>query len=176
MPKARLAVVSFGFVLLLSAPCASLAEKAAAVPDAPVPAQILSAKKVFIANSGCMLDLNMVSGDQKRCYNQFYADIQAWGHYQTVVSPADADLVLQFGITYIPRQFGADVIPFPSFRLTLLDPKTNMTLWVMDEFLVDKPGLSVIREKNRDKAFNEAINRIVGDLKALAAQPATASK
>jgi len=33
----------------------------------------------------------------------------------------------------------------------------------------------MIREKNRDKAFDEAINRVVDDLKALTAQPAPAN-
>lgn len=176
MLKARRTAMSLGFVLLLSAPCGLLAEKAAEIPNAPVPTQILTAKKVFITNAGGLADLDLVSGGQRRCYNQFYADIQAWGHYQLVASPAEADLVLQISITYIPRQIGADVVPFPSFRLALLDPKTDVTLWVMDEFFVDKPSLSMIREKNRDKAFNNAIEQLVDDLKALVAQPVTAAK
>jgi hypothetical protein len=148
----------------------------AQAPAAPLPSQILTAKKVFISNAGGLLDLNMVSGDPRRDYNQFYAAIQAWGRYELVASPADADLVLQISIIYIPRQTGTDVVPFPSFRLALLDPKTNIALWVLDEFLVDRPGLGMIREKNRDKAFDAAINKLVSDLKALSAQPEAAAK
>jgi hypothetical protein len=172
MLKIRLAVVSLGMAMsLLSLP----ALQAQATKPAPLPSQILTAKKVFISNAGGLLDLKMVSGDRRRDYNQFYAAIQAWGRYELVASPADADLVLQISIIYIPREMGTEVVPFPSFRLALIDPKTNIALWVLDEFLVDRPGLAMIREKNRDKAFDEAINRVVDDLKALTAQPAPAN-
>jgi hypothetical protein len=143
---------------------------------APLPSQILTAKKVFISNAGGLLDLNIVSGDRRRDYNQFYAAIRAWGRYELVASPAEADLVLQIGIIYIPRQMSAETTPFPSFRLALLDPKTNISLWVLDEFLVDKPSLGLILKKNRDKVFDQAIDRLVDDLKALSAPPPPAAK
>jgi hypothetical protein len=148
----------------------------AQAPGAPIPSQILTAKKVFISNGGGLFDLDLVSGDPRRDYNQFYAAIHSWGRYDLVASPAEADLVLQISIIYIPRQFGTDVTPFPSFRLAMLDPKTNIALWVIDEFLVDRPGFGMIREKNRDKAFDAAIVRLVGDLKDLTAPPAPAAK
>lgn len=175
MLKVRLAVLSFGIATLLQL-VPALEAQAVEVPTAPIPSQILSAKKVFISNAGGLLDLNTVSGDRRREYNQFYAAVQASGRYELVASPADADLVLQISIIYIPRQFGDQDVPFPTFRLALVDPKTNIALWVLDEFIVDKPGLSMIREKNRDKAFDNAINRVVDDLKALTVQPAAAAK
>jgi len=168
MLKVRLAVASLGLAMVSSA---VMQAQTQAAPTAPIPSQILTAKKVFISNAGGLLDLNTVSGDSKRDYNQFYAAIQNWGNYQLVGSPAEADLVLQISIIYIPRQIGADVTPFPSFRLAVLDPKTNIALWVMDEFLVDRPSMGMIREKNRDKAFDDAIAKLVSDLKALTAQP-----
>jgi hypothetical protein len=173
MLRVKLAEI-LGFVTILSAVFVTQAQTVAP-PAAPLPSQILTAKKVFISNAGGLLDLNIVSGSPRRDYNQFYAAIQALGRYNLVASPADADLVLQISIVYIPRQIGTEVTPFPSFRLALLDPKTNIALWAMDEFLVDKPGLSMIREKNRDKAFDEAINKLVSDLNALTAQPADAT-
>ena len=132
---------------------------------------MLTAKKVFISNAGGLLDLNTVSGDPKRAYNQFYAAMQTWGHYALVGSPSEADLVVQISIIYLPRQIGAETTPFPSFRVALLDPKSNVTLWVLDEYLVDKPNLSLIFKKNRDKVFDEAIDKLVTDLKALTAVP-----
>jgi hypothetical protein len=141
----------------------------AETPSAPLPSQILTAKKVFISNAGGLLDLNIVSGDPKRDYNQFYAAMQTWGHYSLVGSPAEADLVVQISIIYIPRQNFTE--PFPSFRVALLDPKSNVTLWVLDEFLVDKPSFSMILKKNRDKVFDEAIEKLVSDLKSLTAVP-----
>jgi hypothetical protein len=175
MLKVRLVAASLGIAIMLTAVPALLAQSAEA-PAAPLPSQIATAKKVFISNAGGLFDLNMVSGDRRRDYNQFYAAIQAWGRYELVSTPGDADLVLQISIVYIPRQIGTDVVPFPSFRLALLDPKTSIPLWVMDEFLVDRPGLSMIREKNRDKAFDEAINKLVGDLKELTASHSAVPK
>jgi hypothetical protein len=173
MLKSRLAVAFLGMAMISSA---VLQAHAKVVSAAPIPSQILMAKKVFISNAGGLFDLNIVSGDRMRVYNQFYAAILDWGRYVPVASPAEADLVMQISIVYIPRQFGDQVVPFPSFRLALLDPKTNIALWVIDEFLVDKPGFGMIREKNRDKAFDQAIDKLVDDLKALVAQPAVTPK
>ena len=114
--------------------------------------------------------LAVVTGDPRRDYNEFYAAMQTWGHYSLVGSPAEADLVIQISIIYIPRQNFTE--PFPFFRVALLDPKSNVTLWVLDEFLVDKPNFSMILKKNRDKVFDEAINKLVNDLKVLTAAPA----
>ncbi|MGB8258971.1 MAG: hypothetical protein WCE75_01410 [Terracidiphilus sp.] len=165
-----------GFALMLSASACVRAQSAKSTPPAPLPSQIATAKRVFISNAGGLLDLNMVSGDRRREYNQFYAAIKAWGHYELVGSPAEADLVLQIGIVYIPRQLGAETTPFPTFRLALLDPKTNIALWVLDEYLVDRPGFGLILKKNRDKVFDEAIGKIVDDMRELTAPAAETAK
>jgi hypothetical protein len=165
MLKARFACLALAtLILLLFVPVLN-----AESPSAPLPSQILTARKVFISNAGGLLDLNIVSGDPKRDYNQFYAAMQTWGHYSLVGSPAEADLVVQISIIYIPRLNFTE--PFPSFRVALLDPKSNVTFWVLDEFLVDKPTFSMILKKNRDKVFDEAIEKLVSDLKALTAVP-----
>jgi hypothetical protein len=170
MLKLRLACLSLATLLLL------VPALTAQTPAAPLPSQILTAKKVFISNAGGLLDLNIVSGDPRRDYNEFYAAMQTWGHYSLVGSPAEADLVVQISIIYIPRQSGNETVPFPSFRVALLDPKSNVTLWVLDEFLVDKPNLGLIFKKNRDKVFDEAIEKLVSDLKALTAMPGDPAK
>ncbi|MGA2849711.1 MAG: hypothetical protein ABSE46_12005 [Terracidiphilus sp.] len=172
MLKVRLAYLSLVTLILLSFVPALTAQ----TPAARLPSQILTAKKVFISNAGGLLDLNTVSGDPRRAYNQFYAAMQAWGHYSLVGSPAEADLIAQISIIYIPRQIGAEAVPFPSFRVALLDTKSNVTLWVLDEYLVEKPNLSLIFKKNRDKVFDEAIEKLVSDLKALTTVPADPGK
>ena len=70
------------------------AEQSKQVPPAPVPPQILSAKKVFIANAGGEQPAEdaQYSGDSDRAYNQFYAAMRTWGRYELVASPAEADL------------------------------------------------------------------------------------
>ena len=48
----------------------------------PIPAQILAAKKVFVANAGGdepPADDAQFSGDSDRAYNQFYAAMKTWG-------------------------------------------------------------------------------------------------
>jgi hypothetical protein len=47
---------------------------------------------------------------------------------------------------------------------------------VLDEYLVEKPNLSLIFKKNRDKVFDEAIEKLVSDLKALTTVPADPGK
>ena len=63
---------------------------------APIPAQIGAARKVFIANDGADLAGQAVfkrAGEPEAAYNHFYAAMQAWGRYELVSTPADADLV-----------------------------------------------------------------------------------
>lgn len=172
MLKVRLAAVSFGIAMMLPASAFLLAQTAGKGPVAPLPSQIFTAKKVFIANGGGGFDKEIWSGDPSRTYNEFYGAIKSWGHYEIVGTPADSDLVLQISIASSPRISGGEVAPWFQARVTLLDPKTNVLLWASDEFIPEKPGIGLILKRNRDKEFSEAIGRIVTDLKALTAQPA----
>ena len=172
MLKFKLAVVYLGVAMMLSWVPAFQAQ----TPAAPLPSQILTAKNAFIANAGGLLEPKAVSGDPRRDYNQFYAAMQAWGRYSLVASPAEADLVVQISIIYLPIETVVENGPVPTFRVALLDPKTNATLWVLDEPIVDKPSLSLILKKNRDKLFDAAIDKLVSDLKVLTAAPVDAVK
>ena len=175
MLKPRLAVISLGIVMMLPAPASLLAQTVSNTQVAPLPSQILTAKKVFIANGGGGFDREIWSGDPSRTYNEFYAAIKSWGHYEIVGAPADADLVFQIGIASSPRIAGGEVFPWFQARLVLLDPKSNVLLWARDEFIPEKPGLGMILKKNRDKEFSDAIGRIVADLKTLTSQPPAAN-
>jgi hypothetical protein len=172
MLKVRLAAASLGIGLLLTASATLLAQTSSKATVAPPPSQILTAKKVFIANGGGGFDKEIWNGDPSRTYNEFYGAIKSWGHYEIVGTPADADLVLQISIASSPRISGGEVFPWFQARLELLDPKTNVLLWASDEFIPEKPGLGMILKKNRDKEFSEAIGRIITNLKTLTGQPA----
>ncbi|MGA3080515.1 MAG: hypothetical protein ABSD44_03925 [Terracidiphilus sp.] len=176
MLKTRLAVLSLGIAMLLPTSLALLAEKPNESPAAPLPSQILTAKKVFIANGGGGFDKEMWSGEPSRTYNEFYGAIKAWGHYDLVGTPAEADLVLQISITSSARILGQAVVPWFQVRLALLDPKTNTLLWALDEFIPEKPGLGMMFKGKRDKEFDDGVDRIVGSLKALTALPAADAK
>jgi hypothetical protein len=151
------------------------------VPPAPVPPQILSAKKVFIANAGGeqpWFDDAQFSGTPDRAYDQFYAAIKTWGRYELTTNPQDADLLFEIQFMCPPalgaaNQPGESLAgrPFdPQFRLVIREAKTNSLLWAFSE----RAQWAVLRG-NRDKNFDQALNRIVSDVEALAGSSTVAA-
>ena len=128
---------------------------------APVPEQIIAGKKAFIANAGqdiSPFEPKYYSGGPERSYDEFYALMKGWGRYDLVSAPSDADLVLQIHLS-----FSAVAQPYdPQFRLTILDPKTHVVLWVFTEH-IETAG----RLNNRDKNFELAMAKLVDDVKRL---------
>jgi hypothetical protein len=132
---------------------------------APIPAQIITAKKVFVSNAGEERnpsgDLSF-SGGPDRSYNQFYAAMKSWGQYDLTATPADADLVLEIRLTaVISSGF------YYQLRLVILDPKTRTILWTFVEHAVGAG-----RQKTRDDSLDRAMTILVGDLKKLVAPTA----
>jgi hypothetical protein len=150
------------------------------IAPAPIPTQILAAKKVFIANAGgddSPYPDPLFSGGADRSYNQFYAAIKAAGRYELVGSPAEADLLfeIQFWVpTAEPaanRGESIATVAFdPQFRLAIRDPKTNALLWAFTEHVQ-----WAILQGNRDKNFDQAAARIVADVQGLTARSAVAA-
>lgn len=146
---------------------------------APVPIQIVTARKVFIAYAGQEDNLTVptYNGGPDRTYNQFYAVVKGWGRYQPVASPADADLILQIAFinpiaevkVYGP---GGDFstqgssVNDPQFRLLILDPKSNVLLWSLSRHIRGAKSFA-----DREKNFDEAMDYILDDLKRLVRQP-----
>jgi hypothetical protein len=162
MFKVRLAVATLGLVMMLPAP-SLFAQAANIAPAAPLPSQILTAKKVFIANIGEDSDLRIWGGGQNRTYNEFYAALKSCGRYELVTAPADSDLIAEVEAV-------SDSVEW-HFKLVLLDPKTQTPLWTIYE-PIKRAGL----QKNRDKNNSDTINKLVSDLTELTAVPANASK
>lgn len=147
------------------------AQQSKPVPAAPVPAQILAAKKVFIANGGgdeMTGDDQRFSGGPDRAYNEFYAAMKSWGRFEMVNSPSDADLLLEI------RQYVSAVTPsgrgtssfIPQFQLNIRDAKTNTLLW----------GFNVhshfgIGQADSDRNFSSAVGRLATDLRILVTPP-----
>jgi hypothetical protein len=153
-------------------------------PPAPKPAQILAAKKVFVANGGGDEPFSedpLFSGGPDRAYNQFYAAVKTSGQYELVASPSDADLLIEirFSFSNLPRErnetrteniFGDD--PYDSlFRLEIRDPKTNALLWAFTEHVQ-----WAILQGNRDKNFDQALSRVVNDVQGLSVSAAALNK
>jgi hypothetical protein len=134
--------------------------------SAPVPAQVTNAKKVFIANPGGSSEMYLdgFGGGPDLAYVRFYNAVQAWGHYQIVASPAEADIVL--AIRFETLRNGAGIVP--RLQLQILDPKTGVALWA----LVEYPGIAV-RQATADKNFDEGMARLVTDFENLGATVTT---
>jgi hypothetical protein len=148
-------MVCLGFAMLLVTVPALLAQTVAA----PLPSQIVTAKKIFISNTGGGFDSSAWSGGPDRIYNEFYAAMKSWGRYEFVSAPGDADLVLDVNVI-------RDSVVW-QFKLEILDPKTRIVLWTQYE-----PIKVTVSQKTRDKNFDDTINKLVTDLKTLTAQPA----
>jgi hypothetical protein len=133
------------------------AQKTPDVPPAPVPIQILTAKKIFITNG----DSDPVQGIPSLAYGEFYASLKSLGIYELVQTPADADVVLEV----------RHEIVFPTqevfvLRLAILDSKTGILLCRITEHV--EPWA---REATGRKNFDEAMTNLVSDLNKLIISP-----
>ena len=140
----------------------SRAEQFKAPATAPVPPQIPAAHSVFIANGGgesldTVIDQTVFNGGPDRPYNEFYAAMKGSGHYQIADSPAAADLV--FEISWNLSDTGLKLPVLGQLRLLVIDPKTNVTLWILTEY-VRGAILLGNRDKNFDYAMTSIVNRI----------------
>lgn len=137
---------------------------------APIPVQILTARRVFISNAGTDAPSGFYSYDDPNlAYNRFYAGIKDWGHFELTTAPADADLVFEIGLSYLWSSGSSDhphnLDYSPRLRLSIVDPKTRVALWTL---LEDAP--TALLEHNRDKNFERAMATLLKDTKNLFAQ------
>ena len=174
------AVAGISLLILLLQVSVAAAEQAKLALTAPIPRQILVAKKVFIANAGGdeRPDDSIFNGGPQRVYDAFYAEVKAAGRYEIVDTPADADILFEIGFT-APMVSGAGargdslaIKPYdPQLRLAIRDPKTNALLWAFTEHVQ-----WAILQGNRDKNFDQTLARIVRDLRSLSAASESANK
>ncbi|HXN73711.1 MAG TPA: hypothetical protein VN861_14290 [Candidatus Acidoferrales bacterium] len=162
MPTRPALPLAMCFALLLSFAVASPAH-AQESASAPVPAQLITAGKIFISNAGGDIDPNTKQlgefiGLPIRPYNDFYAAMKSWGRYQLVSAPSDADLIFEISFSVSPATGGADA----KFHLVILDPKTHVTLWAFTEYVE-----TAILAGNREKHFQQGMESIVADAKSL---------
>jgi hypothetical protein len=173
-PAILCAALAIGFA---TAPAPLHARQSKDAAPAPLPAQILSAKKVFVSYAGGDSPAYKYGGGTDRTYNEFYAGMKSSTRFDLVGAPADADLVLEIGFTCpisdVSVTGGAFVSEGssddPQFRLVILDPKTHVVLWTFIEHVP-----SALLQGSRDKNFDQALAAIVEDIKNLASPPAAA--
>jgi hypothetical protein len=158
--------------LAMSSPYIDLhaAQKNKPIPSAPIPAPILSAVRVFIANGGGDESLfdPQYTGGPDRLYDEFYSAMKAWGRYDLVDSPGDADLAFEIRLTIFQPQrsepLSSDKPPYDSqFHLSIRDLRTHETLWGLTEH-----AQTAVLQSNRDKNFEQALSAIIVELKRIA--------
>lgn len=168
-------------VFLMSIPLVTIAGagQSKEVQPGPIPAQISSAKKVFIGYAGENQPVepdSIFTGGSQRAYDEFYAGMKSAGKYELVGAPADADLLFEVGLTAPKSGAGATdpsvfgKIPYdPQFQLVIRDPKTNALLWAFIEHVQ-----WAILQGNRDKNFELALTRLENGVQGLVARSTSA--
>lgn len=139
LPIAKQGILHVLFVIgLVSLPLLSAEKPKDTVPPAPVPSPIAAAKKVFISNApGSNLPPSL--GGPDRTYNEFYAAMKSWGHYELVAAPSDADLILEISFTSSlsgvggTSNSGCTSSSDNELRLVILDAKMRVPLWWFNE-------------------------------------------
>ncbi len=122
---------------------------------APKPAQILTARTIFVSNASEECPTFFCSAPDQP-YNDFYTSMKSWGRFELMASPAEADLI--FEIRFLPSRPGE----FPQLRLVILDPKTRVVLWRLDETVA-----TAARQATGRKNFGKAMSALVQDVERL---------
>jgi hypothetical protein len=115
----RIATICLTSAILLVCAQLATAQQAADVPPALGRVQILTAKKIFIANG----DSDPVLGVPYLAYSEFYASLKNLGIYPFVRTPAAANVVLGVRCAIGLRSQGCYML-----RLAIVDPKTSIVL------------------------------------------------
>jgi hypothetical protein len=172
MPRfGRFVLILLAFAGVFGAhPALAEAQQSGAAP-APIPAQILTVKKVFISNGGIdvvvlALFKDLATPDQ--AYNELYAAMKGWGRYEIVGSPADADLVLEIRFTSLLIDVGNLISYVPQLELAIFDAKTHFRLWTLTENVE-----SASRKPTWERNFLLAMGNLIVDFKKIA--PAAAN-
>jgi len=171
--NAAVLCLSMAMAMLFGATCAAQQKKAKdqASTPAPIPAQIFAAKKVFIANGGgdeLGYEAATYSGGPDRAYNEFYAVMKAWGRYELVASPGEADVVFEMRfIVFQPEHARGlaedDPATDAQMRLVIRDAKSREKLWGLTAH-----ARAAVLHSNRDKNFEEALGAVVVEVKRIA--------
>jgi hypothetical protein len=140
-------------------------------PEALARQRLLSAHTLYLAKS--TQDANFPTSPDD-AYNLVLATLKNWGHYQTVDSVAQADLVLQLrdavhtSVVDDANDTGSSVYYLPSFQITLADPSTLSPLWTVSSSIP-----TALKHKSQSALLSAAALNVVSQLKLLAGDPLT---
>jgi hypothetical protein len=175
--RRNVGILYIAFAICVLPVASRAAQQKTPAPTAPIPIQIATAKKIFIANGGGdeIQSDRFYTGGPDRAYNEFYASMKTWGRYELVSAPADADLVFEIRLTVTdlqPSRGLASQSPASDsqFRMVIRDVKTHEPLWALTEH-VELAAL----QGNRDKNFEQALGAVVAEVQRIAGPAAAAS-
>ncbi len=166
---------------LLSLPLLAGEKPKDAVPPAPVPSLISTAKKVFISNAPGS-SLPAYFGGPDRAYNEFYAAMKGWGHYELVAAPFDADLILEISLNSSLSSVGGTSTSGcistndTELRLVILDAKVHVPLWWLNQAVNPKISFGHRPEAAVDSAFSRSTATLVDNLKKLISETAVGAR
>lgn len=171
LPIRKRALCVLCTIALLSIPVFGKQQPKGSSPIAPVPTPIATAQKIFVANAPSD-SLPASLGGPARPYDEFYAAMKSWGHYQLASSPAEADLILE--ISFSTPIVGVNVMSTSGggsakallLKLVIVDPKSNIPLWWFTESFALKGGFSH-RKETLDSNFHASIAALVDDVRKL---------
>jgi hypothetical protein len=125
---------------------------------APVPTPLINGKRAFISYElGDVTAFpSAYSGGPERAYNEFFAQMKAWGRFELVLDPQQADVV--FAIRFVD----SPDLSVPQIRVGVSDAKTGVALWGFVE-QVDPAFF----KKHRDASFTESVQLLVSDVQRL---------
>jgi hypothetical protein len=134
--------------------------------QAPVPDPILKGKRAFISYElgDVTASPSSYSGGPERAYGEFYSQMKAWGRYELVSDPKDADVI--FAVRFVDPP----AISHPQIRIGIMDARGRVSLWGF----VEEVNFAFFK-KHRDAAFTASVKQLIGDVQTLVGQGAPAA-
>ena len=126
--------------------------------NAPVPDPLLKGKRAFISYElGDVTAFpSSYSGGPERAYGEFYNQMKAWGRYELVSDPKNADVI--FAVRFVDPP----AIPHPQIRIGVMDAGARVSLWGF----VEEVDFAFFK-KHRDQAFTSAVKQLIVDVQTL---------
>ncbi len=132
--------------------------------NAPVPSPLLQAKRAFISYE--IGDVTAFpsdySGGPERAYGEFYSQMKAWGRYELVSDPREADIIFAVRFVDPPN------IVRPQIRVGIMDSTARVSLWGF----VEEVNFAFFK-KHRDAAFTASVKQLLEDVRTLVNQGTT---
>jgi hypothetical protein len=154
--------------LVLVAVLAAAAKDKKDLQKAPLPSELLTAKKVFLSK-GVGATALTVKGGFDLAFDAFYSGMKDWGRYTITDKPEDADLIMQ--VSYSVESQGTEVngdanrvssrlIFEGNLSLVVYNSQKKTELWSTST----APGKAFLK-KNQEKEMIKAGEKLVNNLK-----------